>query len=62
MNADEIINIVKESILSEIQNNPVIIQYVKEVSLVQSNIHIIIKTIHCIMKNSLINYFFLVFE
>lgn len=40
MNADEIINIVKESILSEIQNNPVIIQYVKEVSLVQSNIHI----------------------
>ena len=32
MNANEIINIVKESILSEIQNNPTIIQYVKEIS------------------------------
>ena len=39
MNANEIINIVKESILSEIQNNPTIIQYVKEISLVKSNIH-----------------------
>ena len=39
MNANEIINIVKESILSEIQNNPSIIQYVKEISLVKSNIH-----------------------
>lgn len=39
MNANEIINIVKESILSEIQNNPTIIQYVKEISLVKSNIY-----------------------
>lgn len=42
MNANEIINIVKESILSEIQNNPTIVQYVKEISLVESNIHV-----HC---------------
>lgn len=40
MNANEIINIVKESILSEIQNNPTIIQYVKEISLVESNIRV----------------------
>lgn len=39
MNANEIINIVKESILSEIQNNPTIIQYVKEISLVRSQVH-----------------------
>lgn len=42
MNATEIRNSVKESILSEIQNNPTIIQYVKEISLVESNIHV-----HC---------------
>lgn len=42
MTANEIINIVKESILSEIQNNPTIVQYVKEISLVKSNIHV-----HC---------------
>lgn len=39
MNAAEIINIVKESILSEIQNNPTIIQYIKEIVLVKSNMH-----------------------
>ena len=38
MNANKIINIVKESILSEIQNNPIIVQYVEEISLVKSNI------------------------
>ena len=39
MNAAEIISRVKESILSEVQNNPTIMQCVKEISLVRSNVH-----------------------
>lgn len=39
MTYSEIVKSVKEAIISEIQSNPIIIRYVKEISIFKSNIH-----------------------